>query len=247
MDQIPSTVQDEWIEICRVIGKMSFTQEDNFVSSIFYTNATQSERLVEQIASNIKIDKLQTQIQTGIKVLIEELTTTSSAPQRKKNIIFLLEQMVQPILKEGCCLNDIQKERLDIATAFGISTESLNIVSALGLHLLDEMKWKEAVGLFTLLIFLQLAEPSHWFRRALAFHGMNDEDEAIDSLEGALVLQENQPEYHIALASCLASRGNLTEARGSLSKANSLIASLQLDLTDEYILWKEKISSQLGL
>lgn len=238
-----SKQQQDWAELCREIAEEHAPPSEKFVSNVFKSAEQQRQIRVETMAQELQMLNTQEQIKLGLEALFAMILD----PGEMELIVQMLEQMgetlggqrplVRPDNADGASTT-IAGENL--AMSLSLQKEALELIEKVALLYMGKEAWKEAIGIFTFLALLESGNANHWFRRALALHFLGYIQKAMDSIEAALALNPQQPEFYILRAAIEVSQ-QLAAAKESLKSAEELVAAYALVLPTEWEQWKNQL------
>lgn len=229
----------EWNALCLQIAAENVAAESDFPSNPLKSQKLQRQEQIASIAETLQMQQYQKSLSIGIDALLCQ-------PGIKDRVTAVLQAYVEG-LERGISPDRENQTQEDFATALDLNKDTLLDMQKVGSELLAAEQWEKALGVFTLLTLWQHTSPLHWFHRSLAFYFSEQPLEALASVEVALLLSSEQPEYHLVKSVCLLQLDRREEAAQVLQHVQKIINSYNLQLSAEWTAWKMELNRALGL
>lgn len=227
-------------EIYEEIANAYVPDEDNFIPTPLATASQQRNSAVRELTEQIKMPAFTSQLQVGVETIQSGLISLPKEQSDQVTVIF--ESIVNGLTQENI---SFEKEGQDPASLLNLSDEGLDIIAHRAMYYLDKQEWEKACGIYSLLVLLKPSNANYWFQRALSLFFANSFEESEISVEAAIEINPNQPEFYLLQASALFSQNERNLSQKSFKKALQLINAYSLTLDEIWKEWSEDIAIKL--
>jgi hypothetical protein len=234
--------QSEWKTLCKEIASFYVPEEDAFPPNAFKTPKQQQELAAITLGQQLEMPEMCALIRNGLDSLKELLPQYSAEEQQGVNQLF---DIFVSYMTAGASLPSSEESFVDIASLLQLPKAGLDTIDKMGKQWLQSAQWQKAAGVFTLLCLWQSSKDLHWFQRALALYYDNRWDECQQSIENALALNSQQPEYYLLLCSALLSKKEKDLAKEAHRQAQELLSTYRLVLPQVWADWNDTLQKQL--